>query len=156
MVDRVTSKPRETASDLRRQDWFSTPGEAGDREHRHSESAGIWYGRQLDQKRERLGHRAIPLFVCAAGRVACMVFAMSLVLATQALCFTLLGVYAVQEPFWATATEMLPAAAGVAAIASINDLAGSVEPLPTDWTSDATGGSILRPPPLIIPAVATE
>ncbi len=118
--------------------------------------AMIWWGRRSDAKRERLWHTAIPLFVCAAGLAACMAFAASLVPTVLALCITLLGVYAVKGPFWATATEMLPAAtaaAGIAAINSIGNLAGFVGPFLIGYIKDATGSFTLGLLPLIAFAV---
>jgi ACS family tartrate transporter-like MFS transporter len=115
-------------------------------------AAMIWWGRRSDLKRERLWHTAIPLFVCAIGLVACMVFASSLLLTILALCFTLVGVYAVKGPFWATSTEMLPAAtaaAGIAAINSIGNLAGFVGPFMIGYIKDATGSFTLGVVPLI-------
>ena len=114
--------------------------------------AMIWWGWRSDQKRERLWHTAIPLFVCAAGLVACVLFATSLLPTVLALCITLLGVYAVKGPFWATATEMLPAAtaaAGIAAINSIGNLAGFVGPFLIGAIKDATGSFTLGLLPLI-------
>ena len=73
-----------------------------------------------------------------------------------ALCVTLLGVYAVKGPFWATATEMLPAAtaaAGIAAINSIGNLAGFVGPFLIGAIKDATGSFTLGLLPLIAFAV---
>ena len=118
--------------------------------------AMIWWGRRSDQKRERLWHTAVPLFVCAAGLVACVAFASSLLPTVLALCVTLLGVYAVKGPFWATATEMLPAAtaaAGIAAINSIGNLAGFVGPFLIGAIKDATGSFTLGLLPLIAFAV---
>ena len=118
--------------------------------------AMIWWGWRSDQKRERLWHTAIPLFVCAAGLVACVLFATSLLPTVLALCVTLLGVYAVKGPFWATATEMLPAAtaaAGIAAINSIGNLAGFVGPFLIGAIKDATGSFTLGLLPLIAFAV---
>jgi ACS family tartrate transporter-like MFS transporter len=119
-------------------------------------AAMIWWGRRSDLKRERLWHTAIPLFVCAIGLVACMALATSLSLTILALCFTLVGVYAVKGPFWATSTEMLPAAtaaAGIAAINSIGNLAGFVGPFLIGYIKDATGSFILGMVPLIVFAV---
>ncbi len=118
--------------------------------------AMIWWGRRSDQKHERLWHTAVPLFVCAAGLMACVVFAASLAPTILALCFTLIGVYAVKGPFWATATEMLPAAtaaAGIAAINSIGNLAGFVGPFLIGAIKDATGSFTLGLLPLIAFAV---
>lgn len=119
-------------------------------------AAMIWWGRRSDQKRERMWHTAIPMFVCAAGLVACVAFAASLVPTVLALCFTLLGVYAIKGPFWATATEMLPAAtaaAGIAAINSLGNLAGFVGPFLIGVIKDATGSFALGLVPLIAFAV---
>ena len=74
--------------------------------------------------------------------MACVAGASSLLPTVLALCVTLLGVYAVKGPFWATATEMLPAAtaaAGIAAINSIGNLVGFVGPFLIGAIKDATG-----------------
>lgn len=120
--------------------------------------AMIWWGRRSDIKQERLWHTAIPLFVCAAGLVACIAFASSLLPTVLALCVTLLGVYAIKGPFWATATEMLPAAsaaAGIAAINSIGNLAGFVGPFLIGYIKDATGSFALGLMPLVAFAVVS-
>ncbi len=118
--------------------------------------AMIWWGWRSDRKRERLWHTAVPLFVCAAGLAACVAFAASLLPTVLALCVTLLGVYAVKGPFWATATEVLPAAtaaAGIAAVNSVGNLAGFVGPFLIGAIKDATGSFALGLLPLIAFAV---
>lgn len=118
--------------------------------------AMIWWGRRSDIKRERLWHTAIPLFVIAGGLVACVAFSTVLLPTVLALCVTLLGVYAVKGPFWATATEMLPAATaapGIAAINSIGNLAGFVGPFLIGYIKDTTGSFALGLLPLIAFAV---
>ena len=118
--------------------------------------AMVWWGRRSDRKRERLWHTALPLFTCAAGLVGCVAFAASLVPTVLALCVTLLGVYAVKGPFWATSTEVLPpatAAAGIAAINSVGNLAGFVGPFLIGAIKDATGSFALGLLPLIAFAV---
>ena len=118
--------------------------------------AMIWWGRRSDQTGERLWHTAIPFFVLAAGLVASVAFASALVPTLLALCIAVVGVYMLKGPYWATATEMLPAAtaaAGIAAINSLGNLAGFVGPFLIGAIKDETGSFALALLPLVAFAV---
>ena len=120
--------------------------------------AMIWWGRRSDRTGERLWHTAIPFFILAAGLLACMAVATQLVPTLLMLCVAVTGVYMLKGPFWATATEMLPAAtaaAGIAAINSIGNLAGFVGPFLIGYIKDATGSFDLALIPLVVLAVVS-
>ena len=120
--------------------------------------AMIWWGRRSDRTGERLWHTAIPLFVLAGGLLACMAVATQLVPTLLMLCVAVTGVYMLKGPFWATATEMLPAAtaaAGIAAINSIGNLAGFVGPFLIGYIKDRTGSFDLALVPLVVLAVVS-
>ena len=120
--------------------------------------AMIWWGRRSDRTGERLWHTAIPFFILAGGLVACMAVATYLVPTLLMLCVAVTGVYMLKGPFWATATEMLPAAtaaAGIAAINSIGNLAGFVGPFLIGYIKDATGSFDLALVPLVVLAVVS-
>ena len=120
--------------------------------------AMIWWGRRSDRTGERLWHTAIPFFILAGGLVACMAVASYLVPTLLMLCVAVTGVYMLKGPFWATATEMLPAAtaaAGIAAINSIGNLAGFVGPFLIGYIKDKTGSFDLALIPLVVLAVVS-
>ena len=120
--------------------------------------AMIWWGRRSDRTGERLWHTAIPFFILAGGLVACMAVASQLVPTLLMLCVAVTGVYMLKGPFWATATEMLPAAtaaAGIAAINSIGNLAGFVGPFLIGYIKDRTGSFDLALIPLVVLAVVS-
>jgi ACS family tartrate transporter-like MFS transporter len=113
--------------------------------------AMILWGRRSDRVMERRWHTALPLFLCGAGLVACLMLT-TLWPTLIALTVTLMGVYALKGPFWAITTEGLPiaiSAASIAAINSIGNLAGFVGPFLIGYIKDATGSFVLGLLPLI-------
>ena len=113
--------------------------------------AMIWWGRRSDRVQERRWHTALPLYMCGAGLVACLVLT-QLWPTLIALTVTLMGVYALKGPFWAITTEALPlaiSAASIAAINSIGNLAGFVGPFLIGYIKDQTGSFVLGLLPLI-------
>ena len=120
--------------------------------------AMIWWGRRSDQTGERLWHTAIPFFVIAAGLVASVALASALLPTLLALCVAVVGVYMLKGPYWATTTEMLPAAtaaAGIAAINSVGNLAGFVGPFLIGYIKDETGSFALALLPLVAFAIVS-
>jgi len=101
----------------------------------------ILYGRRSDRVKERRSHCGIALLCTAIGLVgAAMLDDPYLRLA--ALCFASFGAFAVLPVFWAMPTAFLSgaaAAAGVAYINSIANVASFVGPFVTGWIKDATG-----------------
>jgi MFS transporter, ACS family, tartrate transporter len=117
--------------------------------------AMVLWGRRSDRVRERVWHTAIPLFISAAGLAACL-YVHALVPTVIALSFALVGCYALKGPFWALSTEFLvagTAAAGIAQINAIGNLAGFVGPFLLGWIKDLTGSYALGMLPMILLAV---
>jgi D-galactonate transporter len=118
--------------------------------------AMILWGLRSDRVRERVWHTAIALFVSAAGLAACL-YITALVPTVIALSVALVGCYALKGPFWALSTEFLPAssaAAGIAQINAIGNLAGFLGPFLLGWIYELTGSYALGMMPMILLAVA--
>ena len=116
----------------------------------------VLWGLRSDAKKERVWHTAIALFVSAIGLSACL-FVTGLPLTLAALSVALAGCYALKGPFWALSTEWLAAGAAAAGIAQINalgNLAGFVGPFLLGWIKDLTGSYALGMVPMIALAVA--
>ena len=101
----------------------------------------IWYGRRSDRLMERRSHCAIAFMICAVGLVATALLP-SPGLRLIALCVAAFGAWATLPVFWAMPTSFLSgaaAAAGVAYINSIANIAGFIGPFIMGWIKDATG-----------------
>jgi len=104
-------------------------------------AAMIWWGLRSDHTGERRWHTAIPLFLAAAGIAA------STVLNDPALkmisfCVAGFGIFACLPVFWTLPTAFLSgaaAAAGIAVINSIGNLAGFAGPFAMGWIRDHSG-----------------
>ncbi len=117
--------------------------------------AMILWGRRSDQARERVWHTALALFVSAIGLAACL-FVSGLALTLVALSVALVGCYALKGPFWALSTEWVAgaaAAAGIAQVNAIGNLAGFVGPFLLGWIKELTGSYALGMLPMILLAV---
>ncbi len=101
----------------------------------------ILYGRRSDAKGERKVHAAIALAVAVVGIGGSAVIstpALTLVFMTIGTC----GMFSALPVFWTLPTALLSgsaAAAGIAAINSIGNLAGFVGPFAIGWIKDQTG-----------------
>ena len=101
----------------------------------------IWWGRRSDAKLERKGHAAVAL------AIAGIFIALSTAFANPTLkmvCLSIagFGVFAALPVFWTFPTAFLSgaaAAAGIAIINSLGNLAGFVGPYAMGWIRDATG-----------------
>jgi sugar phosphate permease len=119
----------------------------------------VWYGYHSDATGERKGHTAIGLLIAAAGIAASTLTgnpALTIVAFTIGAC----GVFGTLPVFWTLPTAVLSgtaAAAGIAVINSIGNLAGFVGPYAMGWIKDATGsftGGLLLIAALAIAAMA--
>jgi MFS transporter, ACS family, tartrate transporter len=101
----------------------------------------VWYGYHSDTTGERKGHTAVGLLIAAAGTAGATLTgnpALTMVAFTIGAC----GVFGTLPVFWTLPTAVLSgtaAAAGIAVINSIGNLAGFVGPAAMGWIKDATG-----------------
>ncbi|HVZ07970.1 MFS transporter [Rhodopila sp.] len=102
----------------------------------------IWWGRRSDARMERKWHAAIAFALAAIG-----IAGSTLVDSPEAkmvlLSIGAFGVFAVLPIFWTFPTAFLTgaaAAAGIAAINSVGNLAGFFGPFIMGWLKDLTGG----------------
>ena len=103
--------------------------------------AMIWWGMRSDARMERTGHLAIALALAAIG-VGASAFIGDPLLKMVALTVGAVGVFATFPVFWTLPTAILSgatAAAGIAAINSLGNLAGYFGPFAMGWIKDATG-----------------
>jgi ACS family tartrate transporter-like MFS transporter len=101
----------------------------------------IWYGRRSDAKMERSGHAAVAMAIAAIG-IGASAFLDDPLLKMTALTLGAFGVFAVLPIFWTLPTAFLSgsaAAAGIAVINSIGNLAGYFGPFLMGWLHDLTG-----------------
>jgi D-galactonate transporter len=102
----------------------------------------IWISRSSDRKHERRWHIAIPAICGAIGLVASAIYAGNATLALIALTVANIGICTVLPLFWSLPTAVLggtAAAAGIALINSVGNLAGFVSPFLVGWLKDVTG-----------------
>jgi len=103
--------------------------------------AMIWWGLRSDRVGERRWHTAIPLFLAAAG-IAVSTVLDDPTLKMIAFCVAGFGIFACLPVFWTLPTAFLSgaaAAAGIAVINSIGNLAGFAGPFAMGWIRDHTG-----------------
>jgi MFS transporter, ACS family, tartrate transporter len=114
--------------------------------------AMVLWGRHSDRVRERRWHLALSFLILALGLAGGTMLS-GLVALVSALTVAAMGVYMLKGPFWALATEQLSpvtAAASIAAINAIGNLAGFVGPYLIGAIKDATGSFELSLVPLIL------
>ncbi len=103
--------------------------------------AMIWWGLRSDRVAERRWHTGIPLLIAAAGIAASTVLD-DPTLKMIAFCVAGFGIFACLPVFWTLPTAFLSgaaAAAGIAIINSIGNLAGFAGPFAMGWIKDHTG-----------------
>src|ERR1700761_7489132 len=103
--------------------------------------AMVWWGLRSDRAAERRWHTAIPLFIAAAGIAASTVLD-DPTLKMIAFCVAGFGIFACLPVFWTLPTAFLSgaaAAAGIAVVNSIGNLAGFAGPFAMGWIKDHTG-----------------
>jgi D-galactonate transporter len=106
--------------------------------------AMILVARSADRTRERRWHVAVPGFVGALGLVLSVVWAKDTTLAMAGLTLATMGILTTLPLFWSLPTSFLAgtgAAAGIALINSIGNLAGFLSPYAVGWLKQATAGN---------------
>ncbi len=101
----------------------------------------VWWGRRSDRVAERRFHTAFPLFLAAAG-IAVSTALDDPLLKMISFCVAGFGIFACLPVFWTLPTAFLSgaaAAAGIAVINSIGNLAGFAGPFAMGWIKDHTG-----------------
>jgi ACS family tartrate transporter-like MFS transporter len=117
----------------------------------------IWWGRRSDRTGERIWHAALPLVVTALSLASALLFD-SLTAIIVILCLAVIGIYAGKGPVWAVSTEWLSAgaaAAGLAQINAISNLAGFGTTYVMGFIKDATGTFSLALLPLVALSAAS-
>ena len=111
----------------------------------------IWWGSRSDRTGERIWHASAP--ADADGRQPRVGAALhSLFAIIVILCLAVIGIYAGKGPVWAVSTEWLSAgtaAAGLAQINAISNLAGFGTTYVMGFIKDATGSFSLALVPLV-------
>jgi MFS transporter, ACS family, tartrate transporter len=116
----------------------------------------LWWGRRSDRTGERIWHASAPLILTAVSLAAALLFD-SLFSIVVILCLAVIGIYAGKGPVWAVSTEWLSgstAAAGLAQINAISNLAGFVTTYAIGVIKDATGSFSLALVPMVVLAAA--
>jgi ACS family tartrate transporter-like MFS transporter len=111
----------------------------------------ILWGRRSDRTGERVLHTALPLMLTAISLASALLFN-SLFSIITILCLAVIGIYAGKGPVWALSTEWLSAstaAAGLAQINAISNLAGFGTTYLLGFIKDATGSYSLAMLPLV-------
>jgi nitrate/nitrite transporter NarK len=116
----------------------------------------IWWGRRSDRTGERVWHASAPLMLTAISLAATLVLD-SLFSIIVILCLAIIGIYAGKGPVWAVSTEWLSAAtaaAGLAQINAISNLAGFLTTYAIGYIKDVTGSFSLALLPLVLLSAA--
>ena len=111
----------------------------------------VWVGQRSDRTGERIWHAAVPLMLTAVSLASALVFD-SLFSIVVILSFAVIGIYAGKGPVWAVSTEWLSAgtaAAGLAQINALSNLAGFGTTYAMGFIKDATGSFALALLPLV-------
>ena len=110
----------------------------------------VLWAKRSDQSGERAWHTALPLMVTAVSLASALLFD-SLFATILILCFAVIGIYAGKGPVWALSTDWLSsssAAAGLAQINAISNLAGFGTTYLLGYIKQATGSYPLAMLPL--------
>ena len=103
--------------------------------------AMLLFGRSADRRRERRWHAALPMLIGAIGLVLTALAGTHTGLSIVCLSIAAIGLISSTPLFWGLPTAFLggaAAAAGIATINSIGNLAGFVSPFVVGWLKDAT------------------
>jgi D-galactonate transporter len=104
----------------------------------------VLIARSSDRQHERRWHLAIPSLIGAAGLVASAMWSGNTWIAIIALTIANVGICTVLPLFWSLPTAVLggtAAAAGIALINSVSNLAGFISPYLVGWLKDTTGST---------------
>ena len=110
----------------------------------------VLWGKRSDRTGERVWHTALPLILTAVSLASALVFD-SLLSIVLVLSFAVMGIYAGKGPVWALSTDWLSAgtaAAGLAQINAISNLAGFGTTYIIGYVKQATGSYPLAMLPL--------
>jgi MFS family permease len=108
--------------------------------------AMVMIGRSSDRTKERRWHVALPAIVGAVGLTASTFVSHQPAMAVLALTFATIGILGALCQFWSIPPAFLggaAAAAGIALINSVGNLAGFVSPYLVGWIKDATNSTDL-------------
>ena len=103
--------------------------------------AMLVFGRSADRHKERRWHVVIPMLMAATGLTLSVLLASNVYLSFIALILACMGIVSAIPLFWSLPTAFLAgaaAAAGIAAINSIANLAGFLAPYLVGWLKQAT------------------
>jgi D-galactonate transporter len=103
--------------------------------------AMILFGRSADRYRERRWHTAVPMMIGALGLTLSAIAGKHTAAAILCLTVAAAGILTCAPLFWSLPTALLggtAAAAGIAAINSVGNLAGFVSPYAIGWLKDVT------------------
>ena len=106
--------------------------------------AMILFGRSADRNRERRWHTAIPMVLGAIGLSLSALAGTHTAAAIMCLTVAAAGILTCAPLFWSLPTALLggaAAAAGIAAINSVGNLAGFVSPYVVGWLKDLTSST---------------
>jgi D-galactonate transporter len=106
--------------------------------------AMILFGRSADRRRERRWHTAIPMVLGAIGLSLSALAGTHTAAAIFCLTVAAAGILTCAPLFWSLPTALLggaAAAAGIAAINSVGNLAGFVSPYAVGWLKDLTSST---------------
>ncbi|PLZ01391.1 MFS transporter [Burkholderia sp. WAC0059] len=104
----------------------------------------VLFAYSADRRRERRWHVAIPLLLGAGGLVVSTLFGRDIPIALAALSVATLGIIAAQPLFWSLPTAFLggvAAAAGIALINAVGNIAGFISPYLVGWLTDLTSST---------------
>jgi D-galactonate transporter len=107
--------------------------------------AMIWSNTHADRTRERRWHAALPCFLTGVGLLLSALPGQSLMFAMLALTLATAGACTGLAAFWSLPSAFLAgaaAAAGIALINSLGNLAGFVSTALVGWVSDLTGSAL--------------
>jgi D-galactonate transporter len=101
----------------------------------------LWFGRSADKHKERRWHVVIPMLMAATCLTLSVLLSSNVYWAFAALVLACMGIVSGIPLFWSLPTSFLAgagAAAGIAAINSIANLAGFVAPYVVGWLKQVT------------------